>query len=302
MDNKLPESENELDDLAVRRLLSQSEVEESPELLEGLRRLRSFRAAPAPEPSGRLAALLQGSVTPLPKSSRRRGIALSFALAGAMAAGASGVAASDEVLRTCESIIDAFDQDQEAPVPESPADEPLVGSPVQQDVLPGEAAGPAGAAASADPSSAVLPGPVLPEAGVPVTAVLPADPARITVSPPATAKTPAPAPAGPAASPDPAASPGGVDAGTRPGPTVSVPVPAPVVKPSLPKEPPVLAQPEPEPEPQVWVLPGRNRGEVPVPHPWPSLPGEPKTQYDDRRGPSFSVYGLGRADTGRGYN
>ncbi|MBP3035845.1 hypothetical protein J2M53_06190 [Arthrobacter sp. zg-ZUI100] len=298
MDNKLPESENEADDLAVRRLLSQSEVEESPELLEGLRRLRSFRAAPAPEPSGRLAALLQGSVTPAPKSSRGRGIVLSFAVAGAMAAGVSGVAASDEVLRTCESIIDAFDQDQEAPVPESPAgEEPLAGSPgQQQDVLPGAAAEPAGAAVSADPSSAELPGPVLPEVGVPATAVIPADPARIAVSPPATAKTPAAAPTGPAASP------GAVDAGTQPGPVI-VPVPAPVVTPARPEEPPALAQPEPQPEGQVWVLPGRDRGEEPVPHPWPSPPTDLKTQnHDDRRGSSGSVDGEGHAETGWGTN
>ena len=84
---------------------------------------------------------------------------------------------------------------------------------------------------------------------------------------------------------------------------MSVPVPAPVVKPSLPKEPPVLAQPEPEPQPQVWVLPGRNRGEGSVPHPGLTPEGDLKAQYyDDRRGPSFNVYGLGRADTGRGYN
>ena len=90
--NELPEH----DDVMIRRLLKESGVDESPELLEGLRRLRSFTATPAPVPTGELAELLSETAQDLSKRSprRNRGFILSFTLAAAMAAGATGVAAS----------------------------------------------------------------------------------------------------------------------------------------------------------------------------------------------------------------
>ena len=66
--NKLPEP----DDAMIRRLLNESGVDESPELLEGLRRLRSFTGAPAPVPTGELAELLSETVKPLHQRPPRR--------------------------------------------------------------------------------------------------------------------------------------------------------------------------------------------------------------------------------------
>ncbi|MDK1326059.1 hypothetical protein [Arthrobacter sp. zg-Y1143] len=81
----------------IRGLLTEAGVEESPELLAGLLSLRAQAHTAAPEPSGKLAALLDGAPVPL-KSKHRRGIILSTALIGAMAAGATGVAATQDFL------------------------------------------------------------------------------------------------------------------------------------------------------------------------------------------------------------
>ena len=53
--NESPETN---DDRRIRGLLAESGTGETPELLEGLRLLRSFRAIPPPEPTGELAGLL----------------------------------------------------------------------------------------------------------------------------------------------------------------------------------------------------------------------------------------------------
>lgn len=91
-------------DPKVHRLLAESNIEESPELLEGLRLLRSFCALPAPEPTGELATLLKTANPPRQWTQTHRGLILSFALAGAMAAGTTGVAASNALRLTCESF------------------------------------------------------------------------------------------------------------------------------------------------------------------------------------------------------
>lgn len=90
--NKSPDQ----DDIMIRRLLTESGVEESPELLEGLRQLRFYSGASAPVPTGELGQLLSEGPEPAPKRPQRRhrGLILSFTLAAAMAAGATGVAAN----------------------------------------------------------------------------------------------------------------------------------------------------------------------------------------------------------------
>ena len=60
------------DDAVIRRLLKESEIDETPELLEGLRQLRSFTGSPAVVPTGELAVLLAETVRPRPRSSRHR--------------------------------------------------------------------------------------------------------------------------------------------------------------------------------------------------------------------------------------
>ncbi|MET4060673.1 hypothetical protein ABIB35_002224 [Arthrobacter sp. UYP6] len=93
------------DDAVIRRLLKESEIDETPELLEGLRQLRSFTGSPAVVPTGELAALLADTVRPRSRSPRHRGLILSFTLAAAMGAGASGVAASSDLRVTSESHV-----------------------------------------------------------------------------------------------------------------------------------------------------------------------------------------------------
>lgn len=90
--NRLPEH----DDIKIRRLLDESGVDESPELLAGLQRLRSYTGDPAPVPTGELADMLSEAAKPVHKrpQHRNRGLILSFTLAAAMAAGATGVAAN----------------------------------------------------------------------------------------------------------------------------------------------------------------------------------------------------------------
>ncbi|MBF4994750.1 hypothetical protein ITX31_11595 [Arthrobacter gandavensis] len=88
-------SSNPGDAEAVRRLLAESGAEDARELGDALLRLRSEARAPAPEPSPELAAFFTRGVTPLKKISRRRGYLLGGAIIAAMAAGTTGVAASN---------------------------------------------------------------------------------------------------------------------------------------------------------------------------------------------------------------
>lgn len=99
--NESPETD---DDLSIRRLLAESGTGESPALLEGLRLLRSFRALPAPAPTGELAAMLTETSSPRRRPQRHRGLMLSFALAGAMGAGTTGVAANNDLRLATESF------------------------------------------------------------------------------------------------------------------------------------------------------------------------------------------------------
>ena len=124
--NKSPETD---DDGSIRRLLIESGTAESPELLEGLRLLRSFRALPAPAPTGKLAAMLaEPPAQPRRRSQRHRGLILSFALAGAMAAGTTGVAANNDLRLATESFCaDVMGQVLgDSGEPEPPAVEPSV--------------------------------------------------------------------------------------------------------------------------------------------------------------------------------
>lgn len=179
--NESPETD---DDRSIRGLLAESGTRESPELLEGLRVLRSFRALPPPEPTGELAALLaKPAAQPRQRSQRHRGLILSFALAGAMAAGTTGVAANNDLRLATEAFCaDVLEQvlpqgGGEQPLPEQPpasaeeppvsADDPAAGAegeyaaaPEDPDVsaagdVPAEYEGPAGVEA---PSPAAAPG------------------------------------------------------------------------------------------------------------------------------------------------
>lgn len=100
------------DDLAdVRRLLAECGIEESPELLSTLLRLREIGRGTPPDPSPELAEQFGAQVLPLnPRPPRRRGFLLSAALIGAMAAGTSGVAASNPAL----SVVSERQDDEEA--------------------------------------------------------------------------------------------------------------------------------------------------------------------------------------------
>lgn len=113
--NELPEPD---DDGSIRHLLVESGTGESPELLEGLRRLRSFRAAPAPDPTGELAALFAETGVPSrQRPQRHRGLILSFALAGAMGAGTTGVAANSDLRLATEPFCADLIEQVYPPVP-----------------------------------------------------------------------------------------------------------------------------------------------------------------------------------------
>ncbi|MDN3481299.1 hypothetical protein QMA10_05095 [Arthrobacter sp. APC 3897] len=147
--NELPER----DDAVIRRLLEESGVDETPELLDGLRKLRSFTGTAAPVPTGELAELLSEPAPDRSKQPRRhRGLILSFTLAAAMAAGASGVAASTitDLRLTSESVTPAEVRDA-SPVQEDSGQE------TDEDGQPGPAA-------PVSPSAAE---PVVPEAASP---------------------------------------------------------------------------------------------------------------------------------------
>jgi hypothetical protein len=188
--NKSPETD---DDGSIRRLLIESGTAESPELLEGLRQLRSFRALPAPAPTGKLAAMLaEPPAQPRRRSQRHRGLILSFALAGAMAAGTTGVAANNDLRLATESFCaDVMGQVLgDSGEPEPPAVEPSV-EPMSAGAPPAEEETPAmaneaaavpetelaaeleGAAANPAPPAAAMPvaGEESPDAEVPADVV-----------------------------------------------------------------------------------------------------------------------------------
>ncbi|MER2133785.1 MAG: hypothetical protein ABS910_03810 [Arthrobacter sp.] len=80
---------------AIRRLLAESGVEETPEISGTLVDLRAEARTPPPAPNAELEALFTAGVTPLRKPSRRRGYLLGGAIIAAMAAGTTGVAAAN---------------------------------------------------------------------------------------------------------------------------------------------------------------------------------------------------------------
>ncbi|WP_146359306.1 hypothetical protein [Arthrobacter yangruifuii] len=123
------------DRLYVRGLLAEAGIEETPELVEALLALCCESRTPAPEPEGKLAALLSGAPVPLrPRRKRSRGIVLGAALIGAMAVGAGGVAAAPDFLVQAEpnpavsfqpesSSMDRSDPGEEPADPAAPAAE-----------------------------------------------------------------------------------------------------------------------------------------------------------------------------------
>lgn len=159
--NESPDTD---DDRSIRRLLEESGTGESPELLEGLRLLRSFRALPAPAPTGDLAAMLtEPPAQPRRRSQRHRGLILSFALAGAMGAGTTGVAANNDLRLATESfcadvIEQVLPQDaswEPAPPADVPPVEPLSagGSSPEGEAPPPEAEAPAMVDAAPEPDA-----------------------------------------------------------------------------------------------------------------------------------------------------
>ncbi|WP_104053624.1 MULTISPECIES: hypothetical protein [unclassified Arthrobacter] len=181
----------EQDDIMIRRLLTESGVEESPELLEGLRRLRFYSAASAPIPTGELGQLLAERPEPAPKRPHRRnrGLILSFTLAAAMAAGATGVAAntgtglrltaSSPITADRETVsgqeITAQDAEAETPAPSQvipeDTDNADLPAPVAADASsPGDPSGVSGPGSGADGGVSAPPAaaaPVHPAPGLP---------------------------------------------------------------------------------------------------------------------------------------
>lgn len=88
-------SSNPSDREAIRRLLAESAVAETPELSDALADLRAEGGASAPAPNPELEAFFTAGVAPLRKPSRRRGYLLGGAIIAAMAAGTTGVAATN---------------------------------------------------------------------------------------------------------------------------------------------------------------------------------------------------------------
>lgn len=132
-------SSNPNDEEAIRHLLAESGVEASQELTDALLRLRKAGGEPAPAPCAELEALFTAGVTPLRKSTRRRGFLLGGAVIAAMAAGTTGVAAtSHDFWVTAETAHEApapFSYEEvPAPTPEPPID--LAASPA---AVPGPA-------------------------------------------------------------------------------------------------------------------------------------------------------------------
>ncbi|MCC3266301.1 hypothetical protein MUG94_00880 [Arthrobacter gengyunqii] len=204
--NELPEH----DDVMIRRLLKESGVDESPELLEGLRRLRSFTATPAPVPVGELAELLSETAQDLSKRPphRHRGLILSFTLAAAMAAGATGVAASTATgLRLTSESPAPAEVREAAPVQEDN------GTDAESDMIPGsetpaapevaspETVSPEETAAASEPQTEADTAPDNADANLPAPPAPPAD-----LSGPAAPDGSVPAPSAGAA-PDPVPQP-----------------------------------------------------------------------------------------------
>lgn len=169
------------DRLHVRGLLAETGVEESPELMEALLALRGQARAEAPEPTGKLAALLDGTPVPLAsKPKRGRGIVLSAALLAAMAAGATGVAANPDFLVRADPAPAISFTPEDAPTPERATPEPEP-EPAVPEAAAGTPAAPVEAAVPAAEPVAPVPAPAepAPAAVAPETVVppAPADPA-----------------------------------------------------------------------------------------------------------------------------
>lgn len=160
----MSEHPDEGNTLQLRSLLAETGVEESPELLAALLALRAQANTAAPEPSGKLAELLAGTPVPL-KSKRRRGIILGTALIGAMAAGATGVAATQDFLvRADPAPVVSFTPEPAPTLERSPATAP------DESLAPAEAAPPS--PEIIDPAQ--VPAPAEPAPVVPAPAVPPA--------------------------------------------------------------------------------------------------------------------------------
>lgn len=196
--------------LYVRGLLAEAGVEETPELVEALLALRSESSREAPEPTGPLGALLAGTPVPLTRKSKRsRGIILSAALLGTMAAGATGVAANPDFLIRADPVPSVSFTPEDLPTAER-TDAPV----------PVDAAAPDDAAAAVPLPADVVPAPVV---DAPPAA---ADQAAAAEGQPAPAPAPAVAPAAPKApgGPGKAVQPKPVNPGQGPG-TAAVPGP-----------------------------------------------------------------------------
>ncbi|MBD7995037.1 hypothetical protein H9639_06985 [Arthrobacter sp. Sa2CUA1] len=152
------------DEEAIRCLLAESGVEATQELEETLRRIRESGREPAPAPCAELEALFSPGVTPLRKSTRRRGFLLGGAVVAAMAAGTTGVAAtSQDFWITAEASYEPAPftyEEVPAPTPEPPLESAAVPA-----ADPAAAADPA---PSADPAG--TPAPVKPTEPVPAPA------------------------------------------------------------------------------------------------------------------------------------
>ncbi|MBD8042233.1 hypothetical protein H9638_00235 [Arthrobacter sp. Sa2BUA2] len=128
-------SSNPNDEEAIRRLLTESGVEATQELEAALLRMRESGREAAPAPCAELEALFTAGVTPLRKSTRRRGFLLGGAVIAAMAAGTTGVAAtSHDFWVTAETSHEApapFTYEEvPAPTPEPPL-EPAIPAPAE---------------------------------------------------------------------------------------------------------------------------------------------------------------------------
>ncbi|KPN18125.1 hypothetical protein [Arthrobacter sp. Edens01] len=127
-------SSNPSDREAVRRLLAESGVPETPELGEALMGLRAEGHTAVPAASPQLEAFFTAGVTPLRRPSRRRGYLLGGAIIAAMAAGTTGVAATSGGLwvtaEDSPEVPAPFDYEQvPAPSPSPEAQNPAAPDP-----------------------------------------------------------------------------------------------------------------------------------------------------------------------------
>ncbi|MCC3296121.1 hypothetical protein LJ756_15985 [Arthrobacter sp. zg-Y411] len=172
------------DELYVRGLLAEAGIEESPELVAALLALRRESHGKAPETTGELGGLLAGTPVPLARKSKRtRGIILSAALVGAMAAGATGVAANPDFLIRADPLPSVTFTPQDVPTVEKTAQEPeaesaaevqVPAAPLPEQTVPPVAEDAPAAEAPEDGAPESLPAPAAEPQPVPAPAPAPA--------------------------------------------------------------------------------------------------------------------------------